>query len=559
MYIFIFLLMLFLSLLISYIGFMFLNYNYSMILEWEVFSLNSCSLYFTLYIDWMSLLFFSVVLMISSMVIFYSYDYMMYDNYSMRFLILVVTFVFSMMLLVFSLNMVSILLGWDGLGLVSYCLVIYYQNINSYSSGMLTILTNRLGDVFILISIGWFFNFGSFDFMMYLDFKYDWLHIFCILIILASFTKSAQIPFSSWLPAAMAAPTPVSSLVHSSTLVTAGVYLLIRFGNLIIYNELINLFFILSVLTMLMSGIGANFEMDLKKIVAFSTLSQLGLMMSILFMGDFILSYFHLLSHAFFKSLLFMCSGLIIHSMCDSQDIRYMGFVCKEKPYMTTCFLISNLSLCGLFFMSGFYSKDLIVESFLLSNYNFVMFFIYFLCVSLTVCYTFRLLYYVLFYNYSNLVMRSIGEGFSSYLSLIILVFFSIFFGSFFSWIIFYTPKINFFPFYMKIMILIFMVLGLLIFYFNFYLMNKKMNFLLTFFGTMWYLNWLGSFYMSNYTLKLSCFYKFVTDDSWGEYYFSSYISSILVLFSTKLNLMIFNNLKFYLLSFFMLMMYFIL
>nr|YP_009467132.1 NADH dehydrogenase subunit 5 [Agramma hupehanum]ARB50125.1 NADH dehydrogenase subunit 5 [Agramma hupehanum] len=547
-----------LALMMIFFGLFFLNMNMSFVMDWEILTLNSVNVNLTLYIDWMSLLFSGVVLIISSMVILYSNDYMNSDSYKFRFLLLVFLFIISMMLMIFSLNMVSILLGWDGLGLVSYCLVIYYQNSSSYSSGMLTVLTNRLGDVFILIGIVWIFNFGSFNFMNYLMMNYGWLNLFILLIILASFTKSAQIPFSSWLPAAMAAPTPVSSLVHSSTLVTAGVYLLIRFGPLVLTCEYIDFFFIISVLTMIMAGLGANFEFDLKKIVAFSTLSQLGLMMSILFSGFIELSYFHLLSHAFFKSLLFMCSGLMIHMSFDNQDIRYMGFVFNEKPYMMTCFLVSNFSLCGLFFLSGFYSKDLVVESFLNMNFNFFNMIIYLMGILLTVCYTFRLISYIMIKGVSLFSFRLFSEDWSSFFSLIILVTFSIIFGGLYSWIMFETPYMNVFPFLNKMMILIFMVLGLFMYM---YLSKINMNFigLFYFLGSMWYLNFLGSVFMNISFFNVSLSYKNLIDDSWGEFYISFYMPSLLSELSLKLNYLIFNNLKYYMLSFFLMMFYFVL
>nr|YP_009488334.1 NADH dehydrogenase subunit 5 [Cysteochila chiniana]AWD31592.1 NADH dehydrogenase subunit 5 [Cysteochila chiniana] len=555
MYFFVSFFLIFVSIIFIIMGFIFLNYNFSFLLDWEVFSINSVSISMTLYVDWMSLFFSSVVLMISSMVVLYSYDYMNSDFYKLRFLFLVILFIISMMLMIYSLNMVSILLGWDGLGLVSYCLVVYYQSGSSYSSGMLTILTNRIGDVFILVGIGWVFNFGSFHFLYYLDMKYDWLEIFVFLIILASFTKSAQIPFSSWLPAAMAAPTPVSSLVHSSTLVTAGVYLLIRFGNLLMLSFYINFFFIISVLTMFMAGLGANFDYDLKSIVAFSTLSQLGLMMSILFSGSFDLSYFHLLSHAFFKSLLFMCSGLFIHSVWDSQDIRYMGY-CLDKPYTTSCFLISNFSLCGLFFLSGFYSKDLILEFFMSFNANFLKLFIYLFSISLTVCYTFRLIYYLVIKGVIFFTFRSVDEGVSSFFSLIILVVFSVIFGSFYSWLTFETPFFYFFPFLIKISVLLFMIFGIIFYLFS---LSFKINnfYMFNFLGSMWYLFFLGcSFFNYNY-YKFCYIYKNLIDDGWGESYMSSYSFSLISFFSLKLNYLIFNNLKYYMLMFFFIMVYF--
>lgn len=181
-----------------------------------------------------------------------------------------------------------------------------------------------------------------------------------VMLILAAITKRAQIPFSAWLPAAIAAPTPVSALVHSSTLVTAGVYLIIRFHHLLGAN-----FFLLYVgcLTIFMSGLGANFEIDLKKIIALSTLSQLGVIIFTLSLGLIELAFFHLLSHALFKSLLFLCAGVYIHGAGDCQDIRLLGGVMKSIPVRSLFFGCCSLSLCGFPFLSGFYSKDLILES----------------------------------------------------------------------------------------------------------------------------------------------------------------------------------------------------
>ncbi|XP_036347091.1 NADH-ubiquinone oxidoreductase chain 5-like [Rhagoletis pomonella] len=186
------------------------------------------------------------------------------------------------------------------------------------------------------------------------------------LIILADIRKRAQIPFSTWLPAAMAAPTPVSALVHSSTLVTAGVYLLIRF-NILLNNSF------LGQLLLLLSGLGANFEFDLKKIIALSTLSQLGLIMRILSIGLYKLAFFHLLTHALFKALLFICAGAIIHNIQNSQDIRLIGALGIYIPLSTSCFNVANLALCGMAFLAGFYSKDIILEIVSLSYINFFL------------------------------------------------------------------------------------------------------------------------------------------------------------------------------------------
>jgi NADH-ubiquinone oxidoreductase chain 5 len=299
------------------------------------------------------------VLLISGIVTYYSGDYMGHDTNLFRFLVILILFVVSMVLMIFSPNIISILLGWDGLGLVSYCLVIYYQNMKSLNAGLLTILSNRVGDVAILLRISWLFNYGAWNFFL-LEHMYRLnLGIIMGLVILAALTKSAQIPFSAWLPAAMAAPTPISALVHSSTLVTAGVYLLIRFSELVGVRRVL---YYLSVGTIFMSGFGANFEIDLKKIIALSTLRQLGVIIISLSLGIVELAFFHLLMHALFKSLLFLCAGVYIHGSGDKQDIRSLGGLIESAPLTTFYFLGCSLALCGFPYISGFYSKDIILE-----------------------------------------------------------------------------------------------------------------------------------------------------------------------------------------------------
>lgn len=227
------------------------------------------------------------------------------------------------------------------------------------------------------------------------------------MVILAGITKSAQIPFSAWLPAAMAAPTPVSALVHSSTLVTAGVYLLIRFHDILLIN---NFLFYIGCFTIFISGLGANYEMDLKKIIALSTLSQLGVMMMVLSLGFYELSFFHLLSHALFKSLLFLCAGVFIHRIGDIQDIRYLGGVIQGCPVSSFFFVGCSLSLCGFPFLSGFYSKDLILESYIIIYINSFIFLIIVLGTLFTATYSLRLAYFLFFKNLGLKRIISIEE-----------------------------------------------------------------------------------------------------------------------------------------------------
>nr|YP_010282272.1 NADH dehydrogenase subunit 5 [Layahima wuzhishana]UHM24922.1 NADH dehydrogenase subunit 5 [Layahima wuzhishana] len=547
------------SLILFFSGLFFVINDLSIFIEWELLGLNTSSIVMTILLDWMSLIFMSFVLFISSMVIYYSDDYMHGDENLNRFIILVLMFVLSMMFLIISPNLISILLGWDGLGLVSYCLVIYYQNVKSYNAGMITALTNRVGDVALLLSIAWMLNYGSWNYIYYLEYMKNDYQMFIIawLVVLAAMTKSAQIPFSSWLPAAMAAPTPVSALVHSSTLVTAGVYLLIRFNLLFVDTYLSKLLLLLSVLTMFMAGVGANYEFDLKKIIALSTLSQLGLMMSILSMGYADLAFFHLLTHALFKALLFMCAGSIIHNMKNTQDIRLMGGLVKMMPLTCTCFNIANLALCGMPFLAGFYSKDLILEIVSLNSVNMLIYFLYFLSTGLTVCYSMRLTYYSLsgIFNFSSLslITDCYWVMLKGMLGLLIL---AISGGSMLSWLIIPTPEMICLPPLMKLMALIVSLLGGILGYeiFQFKiswdLKFMKNYYLTSFLGNMWYMPTISTTYLNFNSLKLG--YQIIksVDQGWNEYFGAQSIYNFMMNFSKINSLLQYMNFKIYLVMF---------
>nr|YP_010166628.1 NADH dehydrogenase subunit 5 [Hydroporus signatus]QRV62719.1 NADH dehydrogenase subunit 5 [Hydroporus signatus] len=516
----------FLSFICFIFGLKFLILDFSLIIEWELLSLNSSSVVMSLLFDWMSLLFMSFVLFISSMVIFYSKEYMSGDLNINRFIMLVLMFVLSMMFLIISPNLVSILLGWDGLGLVSYCLVIYYQNVKSYNAGMITALMNRVGDVMLLIAISWMLNFGSWNYFYYMDLLMNNLIMsyISLLVMIAAMTKSAQIPFSSWLPAAMAAPTPVSALVHSSTLVTAGVFLLIRFN--LVLGDYLNLYLLwIGVLTMFMAGLGANFEFDLKKIIALSTLSQLGLMMSILALGNYKMAFFHLLTHAMFKALLFMCAGCIIHNLKDIQDIRFMGNLMVQMPMTCMSMNISNLALCGMPFLAGFYSKDLILEFVSMSNLNILMYMLFFLSTGLTVCYSFRLCYYSITGDFNFYSLHSLNDsGWIMLKSMMMMLLFVLTSGSMLLWLIFPTPLMICLPMWMKFMALFVSIIGgwmgyeiskFFISWNSKTLMFYNMSYFL---GYMWFLPNLSTFFINNFPLMLSfnLFKNF--DQGWNEY-----------------------------------------
>lgn len=393
----------------------------------------------------------------------YREEYINRDKNLNRFILLVVLFVLSIIFLIVSPNLIFILLGWDGLGLVSYILVIYYQNVKSFNAGILTVLSNRVGDAALLVSIAWIINYGSWNYIFYIEFikKDKIIRLISALIILAALTKRAQLPFSSWLPAAMAAPTPVSSLVHSSTLVTAGVYLLIRFSSLFSVFS-INILLFISLITIFIAGLGANFEFDLKKIIALSTLRQLGFIISVLSLGDFDLAFYHLLIHALFKALLFICAGIIIHNMGDIQDIRFIGGFINFMPVTCILFNICNLSLCGLPFLSGFYSKDLSVEIISISYLNIFVFIIFYISIGLTACYSFRLTYYSIVGDFNSLSLNYLNEDNKIILKGIRgFVFLVLFIGRLLMWVLFPVPYFICLPFSIKILALVMIFLGI--------------------------------------------------------------------------------------------------
>nr|UQJ73402.1 NADH dehydrogenase subunit 5 [Diamesa sp. 5XL] len=528
-------------------------------IEWELISLHSSSIVMTFLFDWMSLMFMSFVLFISSLVIFYSKEYMAQDTNINRFILLVLLFVFSMMMLIISPNLISILLGWDGLGLVSYCLVIYFQNVKSYNAGMLTALSNRIGDVALLLAIAWMLNYGSWNYIFYIEMmKNDIeMQIIGVLVILAAMTKSAQIPFSSWLPAAMAAPTPVSALVHSSTLVTAGVYLLIRFNILFTDTWMGSTLLLISGLTMFMAGLGANFEFDLKKIIALSTLSQLGLMMSILAMGFPKLAFFHLLTHALLKALLFMCAGAIIHNMKNSQDIRDMGCLSIHMPYTTSCLNVANLALCGMPFLAGFYSKDLILEMVSLSYVNMFSFFLFFFSTGLTVCYSFRLVYYSLTGDFNTSSLHCLNdEAWTMSKGMTGLLVMAVVGGSMLSWLIFPNPTMICLPPVLKFLTLFVCitggVLGYLVSNVSLYFYNKSLNnyFSSFFMSSMWFMPTLATSGSIFYPLLLGMSVIKSFDQGWSEYFGGQHIYKIMSYFSMFNQFLQNNNLKIYLMSF---------
>jgi NADH-ubiquinone oxidoreductase chain 5 len=323
-------------------------------------------------------------------------------------------------------------------------------------------LSNRLGDLLILLAIRWSLVFGCFD-TFHLNYFYlnKEIYVLLSLIILASCTKRAQLPFSAWLPAAIAAPTPVSSLVHSSTLVTAGVYLVIRFNLLINFNFYL---IVISFSTMFLSGLRALYETDLKKIIALSTLRQLGLIIFRLSLSLKDLAFFHLIRHALFKSLIFLCAGALIHFYINRQESRHVIKLSKFSNIFSVYFIFSNFSLIGFFFLAGFYSKDYIVERIYIINSSFFIYLVTLLRVIVTFVYTLRLLNMCFsIVIKSPLMFYNKIEDKIMFYPIILLFSFSLTGGRAISWL-FFPLSINFVKILNKLSILLILILFFFIF-----------------------------------------------------------------------------------------------
>ena len=446
-----------LGFIIGLIGLIILNFDVYYYLEWGLLENFGVIINYRLFVDWISMFFVSYVFIISGRVIYYRKEYIRSDK-GVSFLNLVLIFILSIVLLVMSPNLIRILFGWDGLGAVSYLLIIYYRNNRSYNAGMLTIIINRFGDILLLMRISFLIKEITWDLIFLGGFIDSYLLIF-FLLITAGFTKSAQIPFSSWLPAAIAAPTPVSALVHSSTLVTAGVYLLIRYSSLIKECLLFDYIVFLSLLTIVIAGICANYEIDLKKIIALSTLSQLGVIVFIIGLENSLVGYYHMLIHAIFKALLFLSAGGFIHSLINYQDVRLIGGLGNKMFFFSLSFRGCSLSLIGFPFLAGFYSKDLICEYILIGKFNFFLVCLFLLRIGLTRRYRFKALNRVWGGN-RKIRFGLIGERGLIINRIFVLMVGAFINGSFISWLMIPEDNVVILPFFIRVISIIIILIG---------------------------------------------------------------------------------------------------
>ena len=339
-----------------------------------------------------SMIFSSLVSAITGIVFMYSYRYIgFYSNYKF-FLLTTFGFVVSILIVINFTDIFMVMLGWDGLGVISFFLIVYYNSTNTVYSGLFTMLVNRVGDALLVLAIS-FLSITSSGYTSFHGHSHVPFFFLCILV-LGFMTKSALFPFSPWLPAAISAPTPISSLVHSSTLVTAGLYLMLRFRPLLYTSpSLMTLLCSCSIFTTFYAGLNSLVEQDLKKLVALSTLSHLGFIGLAVSAGFESLALFHLFTHALFKSLIFISLGEIISSQSHYQDIRFLRAGILLTPESSSYIYISSLSLLGLPFVSGFYSKDIILESVHFSgSIGSVLLFLVYINLIFTYCYTSRIL-----------------------------------------------------------------------------------------------------------------------------------------------------------------------
>lgn len=415
----------FLSVLISFFIFyeIVLCNNICIIKLYKWIDIGVLNIYWEFLFDALTSVMLFVIVGISFCVHLYSIEYMYNDPHLPRFLSYLSLFTFFMIVLVTAANLLQLFIGWEGVGLCSYLLInFWYTRIAANKAAMKALIINKIGDVCLLLGIILFFVFyNSLEFLfincstwliqstVYLNTYLFWINvdyfsIILFLFIIGACAKSAQIGLHTWLPDAMEGPTPVSALIHAATMVTAGVFLLLRSVHILKYdvNSLLLVSFLGGITSFVAATIGL-FQNDIKKIIAYSTCSQLGYMVLSCGLNNYSGSLFHLMNHAFFKALLFLSAGAIIHSMLDQQDVRRMGMLLKYLPVSYIMILVGSLTIMGIPFLTGFYSKDFILE-YVYSSNVFLSFFLYWLGIvsaALTSFYSIKLLF-LTFYNVHN-------------------------------------------------------------------------------------------------------------------------------------------------------------
>nr|AWB97745.1 NADH dehydrogenase subunit 5 [Mesocentrotus franciscanus] len=362
------------------------------------------------------LVFLSIALIVTWSIMEFSFYYMAEDPNSSAFFRLLTIFLLNMLILTCSNSLFLVFLGWEGVGFLSFLLISWWTTRNDASSSALeAVIYNRIGDIglitFMALSA---LSFNSWNLTEILSSSEDltpFLPFLLFGLVLAAAGKSAQFGLHPWLPAAMEGPTPVSALLHSSTMVVAGVFLLVRTSDLFSLSpNAQSIVLILGGTTALFAASTAIAQHDIKKIIAYSTTSQLGLMVTAIGIGQPILAFFHICTHAFFKAMLFLCSGSVIHSLSDEQDLRKMGGLSKLLPVTSACLILGSLALMGTPFLAGFYSKDLILEATGASFLNLLGIILSIVATMLTAVYSFRIIFFCFSLSPSIASLSPIGE-----------------------------------------------------------------------------------------------------------------------------------------------------